>query len=43
MITEQFIKKISRKATRPSNVNMVEIHSNKKKVIGEIEQLPIKI
>src|SRR5581483_1952180 len=37
------MKKIGRKATRPSNVNMVGIHGDKKKAIGEIEQLPIKI
>jgi len=43
VITEQFIKKIGRKATRPSNVNMIGIHGDKKKAIGEIEQLPIKI
>ena len=43
VITEQFMKKIGRKATRPSNVNMVGIHGDKKKVIREIEQLPIKI
>ena len=37
------MKKIGRKATRPSNVNMIGIHGDKKEAIGEIEQLPIKI
>ena len=41
VITSQFLKRIGRKADRTSDVNIIGIHGNKKKALGEIVQLPI--
>jgi len=43
VITKSFMEKINRKIDRQSSINMVGIHGDKKKALGEISNLPITI
>ena len=43
VVTKKFLEKVGRQVDRPSNINMVGIHGDKKKALGEIAQLPIII
>ena len=43
VVTKKFLEKVGRKIDQPSNINMIGIHGDRKKALGEVTHLPIII